>query len=173
MGEKKFLESIEDGELDIAVYARSWEEGDNVTVTCDLLFAMEQAVGVLNEQRAEIERLTRIAEYQQNCNTERYRIIQEKDKTIAEQKTEIAQLKKEKERWKDREKSFVNYFEKAKKEITEMRKKYDSQQAREATIDEFVLNFRKEIERLYLNEVDIFVKATMTKVAQEMKSKKK
>lgn len=58
MGEKKFLESIEDSELDIAVYARSWEEGDNVTVTCDLLFAMEQAVGVFNEQKAEIERLT-------------------------------------------------------------------------------------------------------------------
>lgn len=58
MGEKKFLESIEDGELDIAVYARSWEEGDNVTVTCDLLFAMEQAVGVFNEQKAKIERLT-------------------------------------------------------------------------------------------------------------------
>ena len=58
MGEKKFLESIEDGELDIAVYARSWEEGDNVTVTCDLLFAMEQAVGVFNEQKVKIERLT-------------------------------------------------------------------------------------------------------------------
>lgn len=58
MQEKKFLESIEDGELDIAVYARSWEEGDNVTVTCDLLFAMEQAVGVFNEQKAKIERLT-------------------------------------------------------------------------------------------------------------------
>ena len=58
MEEKKFLESIEDGELDIAAYARSWEEGDNVTVTCDLLFAMGQAVGVFNEQKAEIERLT-------------------------------------------------------------------------------------------------------------------
>lgn len=58
MEEKKFLESIEDGELDIAVYARSWEEGDNVTVTCDLLFAMEQAVGVFNEQKVKIERLT-------------------------------------------------------------------------------------------------------------------
>lgn len=58
MQEKKFLESIEDGELDIAVYARSWEEGDNITVTCDLLFAMEQAVGVFNEQKAKIEQLT-------------------------------------------------------------------------------------------------------------------
>ena len=131
MGEKKFLESIEDGELDIAVYARSWEEGDNVTVTCDLLFAMEQAVGVFNEQKAEIER-----------------------------------LKKEKENWTDREKSFVNYFEKAKKEIAKARKKYDSR----TTIDEFMSKFRREIERFYLKEVDILIKATMTKVAEEMKN---
>ena len=38
-------------EFDIEIYLRSLEEGDNITVTCDLLNAMEQA-------KEEIERLT-------------------------------------------------------------------------------------------------------------------
>ena len=54
MEEKKLTD---DSELDIAVYARSFEEGDNITVTCDLLKAMGQAVDVFNEQKAEIEEL--------------------------------------------------------------------------------------------------------------------
>ena len=54
----EYEQKLYDGELDIESYARSWEEGDNRTVTCDLLNAMEQAVAVFNKQKAEIERLT-------------------------------------------------------------------------------------------------------------------
>ena len=54
----EYEQKLYDGELDIESYARSWEEGDNRTVTCDLLNAMEQAVAVFNKQKKEIERLT-------------------------------------------------------------------------------------------------------------------
>ena len=75
----EYERKLEDGELDIAVYARSFEDGDNITVTCDLLNAMDQAVLAFNRQKAEIERLQdenekqkteieRLTEYNENLN---------------------------------------------------------------------------------------------------------
>ena len=100
MGEKKFLESIEDGELDIAVYARSWEEGDNVTVTCDLLFAMEQAVGVFNEQKVKIERLKATGLLRENeqlkKDLQRKELLRQKAVLYAEEKqAKNAELQKQ------------------------------------------------------------------------------
>lgn len=96
MGEKKFLESIEDGELDIAVYARSWEEGDNVTVTCDLLFAMEQAVGAFNEQSAKIEQLTEEnKQVKVRCENEMIALADGKDSKIIKLQKRVDELAKE------------------------------------------------------------------------------
>lgn len=90
MKKTRWLKTIEDDELDVAMYVRSWREGDNVTVTCDLVFAMEQAVGVFNEQKAEIERLKRNQipeiEYQKYCA---YKIIEPQIKGCLDREREL------------------------------------------------------------------------------------
>ena len=48
---------------------------------------------LIHRLQGEKKELKSIAEYQQGSNMERWRIIQEKDKTIAEQKEEIERLK--------------------------------------------------------------------------------
>ena len=85
----EYERKLADGELDIASYARSWEEGDNRTVTCDLLNAMEQAVAVFNKQKSEIEVLK--TELQKECQ-EHLAFAELAKKADEQQKAEIERL---------------------------------------------------------------------------------
>ena len=38
---------------DLEYYLNTWEEGDNITVTCDLLNAIESALNVIKESKGE------------------------------------------------------------------------------------------------------------------------
>ena len=85
----EYERKLADGELDIESYARSWEEGDNRTVTCDLLNAMEQAVAVFNKQKSEIEVLK--TELQKECQ-EHLAFAELAKKADEQQKKEIERL---------------------------------------------------------------------------------
>lgn len=90
----EYERKLADGELDIASYARSWEEGDNRTVTCDLLNAMEQAVALFNKQKSEIEELK--TELQKECQ-EHLAFAELAKKADKQQKDEIERLTEENE----------------------------------------------------------------------------
>lgn len=38
---------------DLEYYLNTWEEGDNITITCDLLDAIESALNVIKELKGE------------------------------------------------------------------------------------------------------------------------
>lgn len=93
----EYERKLADGELDIASYARSWEEGDNRTVTCDLLNAMEQAVAVFNKQKSDIE----VLKTELQKESQEHLVFAELAKKAYEQrKEEIERLTEERNKYK-------------------------------------------------------------------------
>ena len=117
----EYERKLADGELDIASYARSWEEGDNRTVTCDLLNAMEQAVAVFNKQKSEIEVLK--TELQKECQEHLAFAVLAK-KADEQQKKEIERLTEENEHLDGCAKQFLTDYQNEQVKSDEFEKRY-------------------------------------------------
>ena len=111
----EYERKLADGELDIASYARSWEEGDNRTVTCDLLNAMEQAVALFNKQKAEIERLTE----ERNEYKGLYETMYRKWSDLSDKEFNCDALRKEKNEYFDKAVELQKQVDELKEDIAE------------------------------------------------------
>lgn len=85
----------------------------------------KEALDLIHRLQSEKKELKSIAEYQQGSNMERWRIIQEKDKTIAEQKAEIERLTEENEYLDMCGKQFLADYQKCEVERAELENQVD------------------------------------------------
>lgn len=113
-GKHEISKKLTDEQIELETYLNSFEEGDNITVTCDLLNAMEQALDLIHRLQEHNGNEVRM-----RCDMQRK--FDDLQNLCIEQKDEIEELKEmcSKSSYKD---SWKNKFFKAQEEIERLTK---------------------------------------------------
>lgn len=112
-GKHEISKKLTDEQIELETYLNSFEEGDNITVTCDLLNAMEQALDLIHRLQEHNGNEVRM-----RCDMQRK--FDDLQNLCIEQKDEIEELKEmcSKSSYKD---SWKNKFFKAQEEIERLK----------------------------------------------------